>query len=205
MSDTRHNWVATPTETRIAWVVATAMAILVVGAFLWPQSESEKRPSGITTKEQPQEESIEKIIARAQSSEKHQIKAADEPASEPATSPEPAPVTKPIAKADPVPAIKKTAPVITPKTATTTVVKKASASVSKLSAGYYVQTGAFSERKRAEALVKKLSTSWKTQIKKKSNNLFAVWSGPYANSKEATAAKNSIAMRTNIKGFIVKN
>ena len=189
MNNRRRDWVATPTETKIAWIVATTMAILVVGAFLWPHLESEKSDPETVVKEQPEEKSIEKIIAEVQSAEKHQIKA----------------TSKAVSAPEPAPTIQKPVAVTTPKTVPTTppsVTKQAS---SKLSAGYYVQTGAFSDRKRAEALVKKLSTNWKTQIKNKSNNLFAVWSGPYASSKEATAAKNSIAMRTKIKGFIVKN
>lgn len=206
MNDKHRNWIATPTETMVAWIVATSMALLVVGAFLWPQIKSEKTDSTVSVQEQPEGESIEKIITKVQRSEKHQIKSPTEPT----TPEEPAPVSKPaiktISKADPAPAIKKPAPIITPKSAASpSMNKQTDALPSKLSAGYYVQTGAFSDRKHAEAQAKKLSANWKTQIKKKPNNLYAVWSGPYTNSKEATAAKNSIAMRTKIKGFIVKN
>lgn len=200
MNSKRHDWVATPTETKIAWIVAMATAILVVGAFLWPQLESRKPEIKAVVREQPEEESIKKIIAKVQSAEKHQIKAQAEPA------PVSKPTIKKIRKADPAPAIKKSAPIIAPESETSpSVNKQTDAFPSKLSAGYYVQTGAFSDRKHAEAQAKKLSTNWKTQIKKKPNNLYAVWSGPYTHSKEAIAARNSIALRTNIKGFIVKN
>jgi len=196
MNNKRRNWTATPTETKIAWIVASATVILVIGAFLWPQIESQQPESEAAVKEQSEDESIEKIIAKVQSTEKHQIKAEAKPA----------PVTQPTPAPEPAPVIKEETPVITPKVAATPPpVAKQVKHPTTLSAGYYVQTGAFSERKRAEALVKKLSTSWKTRIKKKSNNLYAVWSGPYTNEKEATAAKNSIAIRTKIKGFIVKN
>ena len=201
MSNKRRNWVATPTETRIAWIVASATVVLVIGAFLWPQVETREAVTNTVVQEQAEEESIEKIITKVQNSEKHPIQAETKPA--PVTKP----VSNPVAKADPAPTLKKTAPVISPETTTTPppVTRSSTPSTARLSAGYYVQTGAFSDRKRAEQLAKKLSSNWKTQIKKKSNNLFAVWSGPYSNSKEATAAKNSIAMRTKIKGFIVKN
>lgn len=200
MNSKRHDWVATSTETKIAWIVATATAILVVGAFLWPQLESREPEIEAVVKEQPEEKSIEKIMTKVQSAEKHQIKAQAEPALASK------PTIKTISKADPAPAIKKSAPIIAPKSETSpSINKQTDALPSKLSAGYYVQTGAFSDRKHAEAQAKKLSANWKTQIKKKPNNLYAVWSGPYANSKEATAAKNSIALRTKIKGFIVKN
>jgi len=192
MNNKRRNWTATPTETKIAWIVASATVILVIGAFLWPQIEGQQPEPETAVKEQSEDESIEKIIAKVQDSEKHQIKAEVKPA--------------PVAQPAPVPVIKKEPPVITPKvSATPAPITKQVKRSTALSAGYYVQTGAFSERKRAEALVKKLSASWKTQIKKKSNRLYAVWSGPYANAKEAIAAKNSIAIRTKIKGFIVKN
>jgi len=196
MNNKRRDWTATPTETKIAWIVASATVILVVGAFLWPQIENQQSEPEVAVKEQPEEESIEKIIAKVQDTEKHQIKAEAKPA----------PSVQPTPKPEPAPVIKKEPPVITPKVAVTPppVTKQIKRSTT-ISPGYYVQTGAFSERKRAEALAKKLSTSWKTQIKKKSNNLYAVWSGPYTNSKEATAAKNSIAIRTKITGFIVKN
>jgi len=199
MSNKRRNWIATPTETKIAWIVASCTVILVIGAFLWPLLENQEPVTNVVVKEQPEEESIEKIIAKVQSSEKHQIKAEAQPV------PSSKPLTKPIPKQAPAPVIIKEAPVITPTTTTTPTVAKQAKRSTSISSGYYVQTGAFTDRKRAETLMKKLSTNWKTQIKVKSNRLFAVWTGPYANSKEATAAKNSIAMRTKIKGFIVKN
>ncbi|HKI59753.1 MAG TPA: SPOR domain-containing protein [Mariprofundaceae bacterium] len=194
MNNKRRNWIATPTETKIAWIVASATALLVIGAFLWPQMESQKPETTTVMKEKPEDVPIGKIIAKVQDSEKHQIKAEAEPV----------PVTQPAPEPEPAPVINKETPVITPKVTAAPVAKPMKPS-STISAGYYVQTGAFSDHKRAEALMKRLSNNWKTQIHKKPNNLFAVWSGPYANSKEATAAKNSIAIRTKIKGFIVKN
>jgi len=196
MSNKKRNWIATPTETKVAWIVASCTVILVIGAFLWPLLENQEPVTNVVVKEQPEEESIEKIIAKVQSSEKHQIKAEVQSA----------PITQPSPKAAPAPVIKKETPVITPKTTTTApAVTKPATHSTGISSGYYVQTGAFTDRKRAETLMKKLSANWKTQIKVKPNRLFAVWTGPYVNSKEATAAKNSIAMRTKIKGFIVKN
>ncbi len=196
MSNKHRNWIATPTETKIAWIVASCTLFLVIGAFLWPLLESREQETTAVVKEQPEEQSIEKIIAKVQSSEKHQIKAETNSIT----------VTRPLAKEAAAPAIKKEATAITPKavTAPPAITRQVKPS-SEHSVGYYVQTGAFSDRKRAETLVKKLSVNWKTVVKKKSNNLYAVWTGPYSNSKEATAAKNSIAMRTKIKGFIVKN
>jgi len=131
------------------------------------------------------------------------------------------PPSEPQATAEPQATVKKTAPVITPKSEPKIEVKaepKAAPKpkpapikkpqtkpASRLPGGYYVQVGAFSKQKGAETLASKMAIHWITHIKTKSNKMLAVWVGPYATSKEAAKIKAEIASRTKTKGFIVKN
>lgn len=183
MSNKLRAWVATPTETRTAWIIASVCIALVIGSFLWPMIDStfiEKNTSASKEKIKSETESIEKIIVKVQKQEAQTEK----------NSPQPAPVPK------------KAAPVTAKKTQSAS---KPTATPKSLPKGYYVQVGAFKERKRAQTLQKKLAANWKTQLKDKPNKMVAVWAGPYKNSKEAARIKTEISTRTKIKGFIVKN
>ncbi|MDX8403277.1 MAG: SPOR domain-containing protein [Mariprofundaceae bacterium] len=183
MSKKLRTWVATPAETKAAWIIASICIVLVVGSFLWPlidNNYSEKNTFVSKQKIMPETESIEKIIAKVQKGGTQAEKK----------------------RPQPTPALKKTAP----ETAKKNQPASKPITTSKiLPNGYYVQLGAFKERKRAQTLQKKLAANWKTQLKEKSNNMIAVWAGPYKNSKEATRIKSEIITRTKIKGFIVKN
>lgn len=186
MSHKLRAWVATPTETKTAWIIALICIVLVISSFLWPMIDStfiEKTSTFQKEKIKPETESIEKIIVNVQE-QKSQTKT---------EIPQPAPILK---KTAPV-TVKKAQPASKPVPKPTTTTKA-------LPKGYYVQVGAFKERKRAQTLQKKLAANWKTQLRDKSNKMVAVWAGPYKNSKEATRIKAEIATRTKIKGFIVK-
>jgi len=191
MSEKRRAWVATPTETKIAWSIASICIVLIIASFFWPLFDTPydnrtstapaQKPETTTT---GKTETIEKIIAQSQKHPTSQIK----------IKPELTEVSKPISTT------KKTPPV--------TVKKKPSdpqsATEKTLPHGYYVQVGAFKEPKRAHTLQKKLAQHWKTHTKNKAGNITAVWVGPYATSKAASQTKTAIATRTKIKGFIVR-
>jgi cell division septation protein DedD len=180
MNNKLRTWMASPAETRTAWIIASMSIVLVVSAFSWPMISNHTTDDAVTT-DKPQHPiqnktetaSIEKIIAKAQTQERQHI------------------------KSQPKPSVLTPAPVPTPKVQ--------AAKASTLAKGYYVQVGAFKEQARAETLQKKLAANWATHIKSKPNNLFAVWAGPYPSSKEAERVKTSLASRAKIKGFIVKN
>jgi cell division septation protein DedD len=184
MSKQLRAWTATPAETRAAWIVASLSIVLVIVSFLWPlMKDGYSDNVGISTQKRVSDtKSIEKIIANVRQEEIHKVK----------TRPEKKKISRP------APAPKRTAPVAAQKSRQ----KTASATLPK---GYYVQTGAFKERKRAEALQKRLAANWKTHTKVKPGNIIAVWAGPYKSSKEANRIKAEIASRAKIKGFIIKN
>ncbi len=200
MSTKLRTWIASPKETRAAWVVASLTIVMVAGALLWPDFNAGNtidRPK--VAGQEPA--SIKEIIVASQmqkkTQEKHPIRAEQAKAgkSENAgTAVTTAPATKEEVAPQPAPepaVVKSTTP--KPKPAT------------KSTVNYYVQLGAFKERQRAIALQKKLANHWETILKNKKNNMVAVWAGPYPTSKDAETAMRSIAMRTKIKGFLVKH
>jgi cell division septation protein DedD len=204
MSNKRRTWIATPTESRIAWIVAAATVVVVVAVFFWPHAMTLGPETTVSTDPQPaDDESIGEIIAKVQRTEKHTIRPQADTA--PANDPQPAVKTQPkVTK--PVPVIaEKPEPKPVAKAKPAPVVKHQAKPTSGLPKGYYVQVGAFSKQKGAETLASKMATHWITHIKSKSNKMLAVWIGPYASSKEAGKIKAEIASRTKIKGFIVKN
>ncbi|MES0372072.1 MAG: SPOR domain-containing protein [Mariprofundaceae bacterium] len=187
MSKKLRGWVATPNETKTAWIIASACIVLVVVSFLWPQIGSDYIEEITSTPKQkikPENESIEKIIVKVQKQENRTVTKSPQPA----------------------PALKKPVPVIAEKAKQTSKPAPKPATASKtLSKGYYVQVGAFKEHKRALVLQKKMASHWNIQLREKANKMVAVWAGPYKSSKEATRIKAEITTRTKIKGFIVKN
>jgi len=200
MSQKPRAWIATPAENRMAWVIATGCAILIVGALLWPLKESPgskpvvKSP-GVETRPETRLEAkqssgaIEKIIEKVQREEPRKVR----------ITPEPEERSQPVKVITPAPEPEK-AVAVAPKT-----VVPATTTPPSLPKGYYVQLGAFKEKSRAFALQKKLAPGIKTHLKKKTAAMTAVWAGPYTSSAAATQARAEIARKTGIKGFTVKN
>jgi len=202
-----HLWIASPKESRTAWIIASISIVVVAAAFIWPDFDPANSPDlrseTVRTTAQKAEasdglhadltkkdsESIKEIIVAVQ--EKHAIKSEPKPVQAPPPVVQKSTV-QPKEVAKPTPSSKNT-----PKPPATVKSRPVS--------GYYVQLGAFKEKQRAVALQKKLASHWKAILKEKANNMTAVWVGPYPNSKEAEAAKHSIALRNKMKGFIVKN
>jgi cell division septation protein DedD len=181
-----HAWIAKPTETRIAWVIASLCIAVAIGAFLWPQikpdTNSKKAPSPI--------KSSAAVVKQPEPPSRHrpvQTKPVVPPkkASKPAEHAKPAPKTSP----NRVPSKQLIKPVAS-KT---------------LASGYYVQLGAFKDQKRARTLSRKLSPTWNTHIASRPGRMFAVWAGPYKTSKEASRYREKIASTAKLKGFVVKH
>lgn len=224
MSQKLRDWMATPAESRTAWIIAAACVILIVTAFVRPLVRDEpvttdhntkpERHAITAEKRQAQPAPAEEVRAGEQSNgaiEKIIEKAQQKPAETVAPKAEPKAASvavKPVA-AKPVAAARSIPKPITPKPATSkpAVPKpRATTSAGTLPKGYYVQLGAFSKPGGANTLRKKLSpTLSNLHLKKKGSGITAVWAGPYATRNEAGKAMDEIARRTDIKGYVTSN
>jgi len=175
-------WIASPAEARTAWVIASLCVAVAIGSFLWPQI---KPDSGIVaTSMKPSA-----VVEKRPGSPHHSIQTK--------TIVQPGKASKPVARVKPAPspASKR----VTPEQTVKPVASKTVAS------GHYIQLGAFKEPKRAQALARRLTPTWKIHIVSRSNGMLAVWVGPYATSKEASRYREKIASTTKLKGFVVKH
>lgn len=200
MNQKLRTWIATPAETRTAWIIASGCVALIIAVLLWPLKESARnKPQPESSPEIGRQEtrleakqssgSIEKLIEKVQREEPRKVRITPEPEVRP----------QPVRVAKPAPEAKKVVAAAPKKTVATTT-------PAALPKGYYVQLGAFSKRSGAESLQKKLATKLgNTHLKKKPNGMTAVWSGPYASKSEANSAQVDIAKRTGIKGYTVSN
>lgn len=184
MSKRLRTWIATPAETRAAWVVASLCVAVTIGAFVWPQIKPDSGKSSALIKppaagvEQPETASPRPPVQT-------------KPAIPPKKAGTPAGHVKPAKSALPgsVPAKQMVEPVAS-KT---------------LTSGYYIQLGAFKDQKPARILFSRLSPTWKTHITSRPNGMFAVWVGPYATYKEASLYRKKIMSTAKLKGFVVKH
>lgn len=80
---------------------------------------------------------------------------------------------------------------------------KPAVSSSRVSPGYYVQLGAFSELPRAQGLADQLAAKgWHSAIVPK-GRMHAVWAGPAATRTEAESTLKAIRNKLKLTGFIV--
>jgi len=74
----------------------------------------------------------------------------------------------------------------------------------KLKHGYYVQTGAFKDATRAKKIAASLQhTNWHVQTIIKENDLHAVLIGPWQTRQRAKKAKQKLASKNKLQGFII--
>lgn len=186
MKNGLHPWIAGQHEKRAALVIAIASIGLVALAIVWPWLMPAKQTatSPVAASEPPQ------LPIKVQ---------APAPAVKPVPKPEP---EAPPAQPQPAPAtVQPAKPPAPTKPAPAPTATKSAATV----AGYYVQLGAFKDKKRAEALAGRLSGKWNTTVAGRPNNLHAVWVGPYKSESLAVQAKTRIAKAEKINGFIIKH
>lgn len=179
-------WIATPTETRMAWSIASLCIAVAIAAFLWPQIKPDSGSEKSSTLMKP----TAAMVKRSESVSLHrpvQTKpvAPSKKASKPTEHVKPAPPTLPNS--------------VAPKQMAEPVASKT------LASGYYVQLGAFKDQKRARTLFSRLSPTWKTHIASRPNGMHAVWVGPYRTYKEASRYREKITSTAKLKGFVVKH
>ncbi|RMH62309.1 MAG: SPOR domain-containing protein [Zetaproteobacteria bacterium] len=72
-------------------------------------------------------------------------------------------------------------------------------------AGYYVQVGAFSDKRRALALRARVrKAGWPAQLIPKGHGLLAVAIGPYLTRKEASHKQQRILGQLHLKGYPIQ-
>jgi len=96
------------------------------------------------------------------------------------------------------------------KAATTAIQKSASKpptlKTPPLPTGYYVQVGAFSDRKRAEAMQQKVRRAgWPVYIMPKAKGLLGVVIGPYPSRKQAGQQQQKILQQLKLKGYPIQH
>jgi len=179
-------WIATPTETRMAWSIASLCIAVTIAAFLWPQIKPVSDSGKSVTLIKPSA-----VVAK-------------QPESKPPHRPvQTRPVAPPKKTDKPAERVKSA-----PKTLLNSVPPKQTAepvASTALASGYYVQLGAFKDQKRARTLFSRLNPTWKTHITSRPNRMFAVWVGPYPTHKEASRYREKIASTAKLKGFVVKH
>ena len=77
---------------------------------------------------------------------------------------------------------------------------------SPLSSGYYIQVGAFSDKKRASAMQQKIQhAGWPVHIMPKAKGLLGVVIGPYPSRKQAEQQQKKILQQLKLKGYPIQH
>jgi len=175
-------WIADPRERRRAMIVSAACMLLVTLLIGMQALSPQPVPEG-----QPR---LAKFSIPPKPTDRPIEKAEQKPAKANKTHVEPAVITP----ATPTkPAIKVTA-------------KRRHKSAGKtVQPAYYVQIGAFRERRHAKDYMQRMrKQGWTLSIRRKKNGMYAVWVGPWPSPKLAKTAKKKLGTQ-HIRGFIVKN
>jgi len=210
-------WSATFHERRTAVFIAGVCIVVIAAAMLAPQWFASK-PEQVTeinqtneaTGAQTSDTPVERPTYRIDSNTPVASVTARTPVSneiiEPAPAVRPVPAPKPVVTA-PAPEPAKTTPTVTsppkPKPVTTIKPSNSSTTVSKAPTGYFVQVGAFKERKLADNLLKKLtSNGFNTRLIDRSNGMIGVWIGPEDTHKAAEMLQRELQKKLKLQGFI---
>jgi len=174
-------WIADPRERRRAMIVSTAcmllIALLIAMQTMSPQPapKDQRGPARFSAPPRPADKPQEKMER----------------------------VTPRAKKSSPAPAV------ITPATPVKSAKKPVSVKghpTAQKSAqpAYYVQIGAFRERRHARSYMKRMKKQgWMLSIQRKKNGMYAVWVGPWPTPALADLAKKKLGTQ-HIRGFIVK-
>jgi len=198
-------WSATFHERRTAVFIAGVCIVVIAAAILAPQwfaSKSEQPAAMDQADEQTTETAAEHPTYRIGSSAPVTAVSANTPVSNEIVAP--APVIKPVPAPEPVKPAPATATAPPkPKPAVTSTTSSRTAAVSKAPAGYFVQVGAFKERKLADSLLKKLtSNGFNSRLIDRGNGMIGVWIGPEDTHKAAEKLQLELQKKLKLQGFI---
>lgn len=193
MNTRLEQWAASLRERQIATSIALVCLLLIAIVSVWPDIFQS---------------------ARKVASVQHAITPpAPTPSTVPAAAPEAAPAKPPVAAtpestvaeppAEPAKAenIKPVADTSPPEPA-----PPAAAKTPSMPSGYYIQVGAFSDRKRAAAMQQKIhQAGWPVHVMPKARGLLGVVIGPYTSRKQAEQQQQKILQQLKLKGYPIQH
>jgi len=204
-------WSATFHERRTAVFIAGVCIVVIAAAMLAPQwfaSKPEQQPAMNQAEGQATETPAGRPTYRIETNTPVAAVSAHTPVSNETVAP--APVVKPVpapAAVEPTPAPPPPPAPVTaapkPKPVATTTTASRPTAVSKAPAGYFVQVGAFKERKLADSLLKTLtSNGFNTRLIDRGNGMLGVWIGPEDTHKAAEKLQLELQKKLKLQGFI---
>ncbi len=189
-------WAASLRERQIATSIALVCLLLIIIVSIWPDIfHSSGELSPVRQAAEPPATPVTAVATRAAQP--------PEPAITPAESQPAAP-----AKPEAAPAMPKKAPVATkpPAPDIPQDAPPATNSTPPLSSGYYIQVGAFSDKKRASAMQQKIQhAGWPVHIMPKAKGLLGVVIGPYPSRKQAEQQQKKILQQLKLKGYPIQH